>query len=90
MAIAFELVEGAEQIDGEPGMLVRQRLADAGDMHDREDAGALVIGHLLRLVVGEQARHARVLGEKRLDEIGMENRVELALGQHGLDRFFAR
>ena len=81
------LVEGAKQIDRQPGMLVGQLLAQAGDVHDRENAGALVVRHLFRLVVGEQARHARVFGEERLDEIGMKHGVELALGQHGLDRF---
>ncbi len=50
----------------------------------------LIVGHFFRLVVGEQARHARIAGDKRLDQIGMENRVELALRQHGLDRFVVR
>ena len=38
-------------------------------------------------MVGEETRHARILGEERLDEIGMKHRVELAFGQHRLDRF---
>ena len=83
-------IESPEQVDGEPGMLLRQRLPDAEHMHDRENAGALEIGHLLGLVIGKQPRHARVPGDKRLDEIGVEDRIELAFGQHGLDRFVVR
>ena len=71
-------------------MLLSKRLANSDDVHDRENAGALIVGHLFRLAVGEQAGHTRVVSEKRLDEIGMEDRVELALGQHGLDRLVIR
>src|SRR5262245_964493 len=83
-------IECSEQVHGEPRMLVRQRLPQPKHVHDRENSGALKIGHLFRLVIRKETRHARISGEKRLDEIGMKHRVELPLGQHGLDRFIIR
>ena len=82
----LRLVEGPEKVDGKPRMLLDERLTDAKDVHDRERCRYVsVISRLFRLVIGEETRHARVLGNKRLDEIGMKHRVEIAFGQHGFD-----
>ncbi len=56
-------------------------------MHDREDAGALVERDLLLLVVRPQPAHPRIAGGERLDDARMDHGIELALGEHGLDRF---
>ena len=63
---------------------------DAHHMHDREDAGLAEIAHFLALVVGEEPADALVPGGEGLDHARMEDGVELALGQHGLDRFVMR
>ena len=83
-------LEGLEHVDRHPGMLVDDLLLDAEHMHDREDAGLLVVGDLLVLEIREQPADARILGGEGLDDAGMDHRIELALGQHGLDRFRVR
>ena len=48
-------------------------------------AGLAVIGELFVAIIRKQPRHARILFEERADEIGMQQRVDLAVGQHLLD-----
>ncbi len=56
-------------------------------MHDREDAGPGEIGLFLGLVARETgAPHAGPSVDDRLDDVGMQHGVELALRQHRLDR----
>src|SRR6185503_552373 len=50
----FCLVERPKQIDGEPWVLVGKRLAQAEHVHDRENSGALEIGHLFALWSGKR------------------------------------
>ena len=57
------------------------------DVHDRENAGLLIVSFLFDLVVREQTRHTCIASDKRLDQIRMKNRIEFPFRQHGLDRF---
>src|SRR5215831_8953833 len=74
----FGFIEGLEQIDRKPWVLVDQRLSDTEHVHDRKNAGSLEISHFFGLVIRKQPRNARILRNKRLDEIGMKNRIEPA------------
>src|SRR6185437_12766257 len=54
-AAALGFLEALEQRHGDPGRPLVEVAPDGDDMHDREDAGLLVVIELDRLVVGEQA-----------------------------------
>ena len=66
----------------QPGILLDQRLPDADEMHDREQAGLLVVGLLGLARIGEQSRNMRLAVEERRRRARREQRVELAVAQH--------
>ena len=58
----------------------------AHDVHDRKNLRLAVIRDFLLAEIGKQPRHARILFHQRMNEIGMQQRIDLTLGQHALDR----
>jgi len=71
-------------------MPIDDLLLDADDVHDGEDAGLAIEGDLLLLVVRKQTADALVARGERPDQVGREQRVDLAVDQHVLERFILR
>src|SRR3954447_8035362 len=83
----LRLLERLIEIDGHPRMALDDLLLDANDMHDGEDPGLAIEGDLLFLVVRKQTADALVARGERPDQVGREQRVDLAVDQHVLERF---
>ena len=64
-ALRLRLLERLEHRRRQPGMLLDQRAADAGDVHDRKDAGALVIVLAGRDRIGKQPADIRIAACRR-------------------------
>src|SRR5262245_24021172 len=77
--------EGLRQIDRYPWILVDDLLLDCGGMHDRKDAGAFIIIHLQVPIIWKQSANSSVLIENWLNDLGMNQRIELAVDQHLLN-----
>src|SRR5262249_726083 len=72
-------LERLVHVDRNPGMAFDDLLLDADHVHDRKYAGPLIERDLLLLVVGKEAADALVSHLERIDQIGREQRVDLAL-----------
>jgi hypothetical protein len=87
---SLRFVERVIEIDRQPWMAINDLLFDRHHVHDRENAGFSPVGDFFLLPVREQPRHPRILLYQRLDEIGMQTGVELALGEQAFHRLVGR
>src|SRR5579885_1871642 len=81
--------EGLEHAHRQPGMALHERAADADQVHDRKDAGALEIRFLDRRVVLEQPAHVWRAPQEAGGDARGHHRVDLAFLEHVRERAVA-
>ena len=77
-ALRLRLLQRLEHRRGKPWVLFNKRAADAGDVHDREDAGALEVVLAGRDRVGKQPADVRIVLARHPRHPRRDERIDLA------------